>query len=335
VHLRARKRRSSQQTRGYANACPRPLHGFTLVELLVVIAIIAILAAILFPVFAQAKEAAKKTAGLSNTKQLGTGNALYLADHDDLYPMAFSRRTNGTWRYNNAHPCPQNAIVGGGWDLPGIPETVANQWAISLMPYIKSEDIFNANGTIDGMIAGEVFTAGVRPRKINLRMNGLLHTWSGTAIDNPAIVPAFWTGSGNLAIVGRSSANPSLLCTTNEDCRFNPIGPPQPSVTGTSMTPFFGYSNYNAAYRVWTYGGNQGGVIFSRADTSANYQRVGVAADPARNINNSQDPYAATTNGGAGFFFYATNDGNCAQITAANTAGNFRYVCHFRPDRQN
>jgi prepilin-type N-terminal cleavage/methylation domain-containing protein len=60
--------------------------GFTLIELLVVIAIIAILAAILFPVFAQAKAAAKKTADLSNMKQMATGVALYLNDFDDQYP---------------------------------------------------------------------------------------------------------------------------------------------------------------------------------------------------------------------------------------------------------
>jgi len=60
--------------------------GFTLIELLVVIAIIAILAAILFPVFAQAKAAAKKTQDLSNVKQIGTGIMMYTSDNDDMYP---------------------------------------------------------------------------------------------------------------------------------------------------------------------------------------------------------------------------------------------------------
>ena len=60
--------------------------GFTLIELLVVIAIIAILAAILFPVFAQAREAARKTACLSNMKQLGLGLTMYRQDYDQRDP---------------------------------------------------------------------------------------------------------------------------------------------------------------------------------------------------------------------------------------------------------
>ncbi len=64
----------------------RTHRAFTLIELLVVIAIIAILAAILFPVFAQAKLAAKKTSDLSNMKQIATGIAIYQNDSDDNFP---------------------------------------------------------------------------------------------------------------------------------------------------------------------------------------------------------------------------------------------------------
>src|SRR5207249_9420658 len=60
--------------------------GFTLIELLVVIAIIAILAAILFPVFAQAREKARATTCLSNLKQIALGLRMYVQDYDELYP---------------------------------------------------------------------------------------------------------------------------------------------------------------------------------------------------------------------------------------------------------
>ena len=62
--------------------------GFTLIELLVVIAIIAILAAILFPVFARAREQARKTTCISNLKQMGTAIMMYVQDYDEIYPIA-------------------------------------------------------------------------------------------------------------------------------------------------------------------------------------------------------------------------------------------------------
>lgn len=65
----------------------RRANAFTLIELLVVIAIIAILAAILFPVFASAREKARQTACLSNTKQIGTAVSMYVQDYDESLPM--------------------------------------------------------------------------------------------------------------------------------------------------------------------------------------------------------------------------------------------------------
>ncbi len=97
----------------------RITRGFTLIELLVVIAIIAILAAILFPVFAQARERARGISCLSNVKQLGTGLYMYVQDYDERLPSAFV----------NVPP-----INGGNTDV--IP------YDMQIMPYIRNAQLF-------------------------------------------------------------------------------------------------------------------------------------------------------------------------------------------------
>lgn len=104
--------------------------AFTLIELLVVIAIIAILAAILFPVFAQAKAAAKKTACLSNVKQLATGFAIYSSDYDDMF--------GGNLLVSVA------AWQGAGYGRPnGFMDPGADlNWGAQLFPYVKSMPLY-------------------------------------------------------------------------------------------------------------------------------------------------------------------------------------------------
>src|SRR5437867_12307273 len=70
--------------------------AFTLIELLVVIAVIAILAAILFPVFAQAREKARQAGCLSNLRQIGTATMLYVQDYDETYPHQLALSIPGT-----------------------------------------------------------------------------------------------------------------------------------------------------------------------------------------------------------------------------------------------
>jgi prepilin-type N-terminal cleavage/methylation domain-containing protein/prepilin-type processing-associated H-X9-DG protein len=102
--------------------------AFTLIELLVVIAIIAVLAAILFPVFAQSKDAAKKTACLSNLKQMGTAFGLYLNDSDGVYPSC----DNDKAKITGKPPEPETP------EADGPPE---HDWTLTVQPYVKNFDI--------------------------------------------------------------------------------------------------------------------------------------------------------------------------------------------------
>ena len=135
--------------------------AFTLIELLVVIAIIAILAAILFPVFAQAKLAAKKAVSISNQKQLGLAVLMYANDYDDMYPRedgctlndsfntAFDVQPSGTsplpWCTSTAFAFRDNHYSWGKWVLPYTKNT-----ALFFHPVIVKDPTGWALGELDG-----------------------------------------------------------------------------------------------------------------------------------------------------------------------------------------
>lgn len=121
--------------------------GFTLIELLVVIAIIAILAAILFPVFSSAKEAAKKTACISNLRQHVMSVSMYSQESDDVYPMGISATPQGVVSFihdltapyrKNADilQCPSYPTGNGGQDMSGNYQ--ANNYTGSLFQFLRA-----------------------------------------------------------------------------------------------------------------------------------------------------------------------------------------------------
>jgi prepilin-type N-terminal cleavage/methylation domain-containing protein len=114
--------------------------AFTLIELLVVIAIIAILAAILFPVFVKAKVAAKKTTTISNQKQIAMGIMMYLADHDDVWPRNDDCQA-GSSLNNTLNSNPFNP-TGAGCTFPFYYRMNHFAWQKWIMPYVKNIDIF-------------------------------------------------------------------------------------------------------------------------------------------------------------------------------------------------
>jgi prepilin-type N-terminal cleavage/methylation domain-containing protein len=115
--------------------------GFTLIELLVVIAIIAILAAILFPVFAQARERARQAGCLSNAKQLATANYMYIQDYDETI-------------------------------LPSTNYGVPNSdplkiWPSMLQPYVKNQGVFLCPSAVNAKFASDWSTRGFIPLGYN------------------------------------------------------------------------------------------------------------------------------------------------------------------------
>jgi prepilin-type processing-associated H-X9-DG protein len=149
-----------------------------LIELLVVIAIIAILAAILFPVFAQARAAARQTACLNNLKQLGTALTLYTQDYDETLP-------------GNSDPGGANGLA-LGWMTPVTPGTVSTYriWAREIFPYVKNLGVYVCPQSIprsqDGAPGGSTDVPAPPGGNSNYLLNGVVDTKALAAIPAPA-----------------------------------------------------------------------------------------------------------------------------------------------------
>ncbi len=141
--------------------------GFTLIELLVVIAIIAILAAILFPVFAKAREKARQTSCLSNLKQIGLGLLMYSQDYDEMWPFmtyydCFNPPGPGLWR-------------------PG-----AFPWHVTIQPYVKNWQVLICPSDAQRACMTKVGSAGSND------YDGMFIARFGYAPATPAEAASLW-----------------------------------------------------------------------------------------------------------------------------------------------
>ncbi len=175
------------------NFNPRRKGAFTLIELLVVIAIIAILAAILFPVFAQAREKARQTACTSNLRQIGLAFAMYETDYDELLPDRRDLKNSLPGGYKPWAGWPSTSDPRGGW--------VANVMA----PYAKSDGIWSCP-SVAGSVLGDaqqvVQESGATP-SVQVRY----WFWRFDRPDDPQPLDELWGKTDTQAVTDLRVAN--------------------------------------------------------------------------------------------------------------------------------
>jgi prepilin-type N-terminal cleavage/methylation domain-containing protein len=217
--------------------------GFTLIELLVVIAIIAILAAILFPVFAQAKAAAKKSATLSNLKQNATAVAIYLADADDTFPQSAYCAVGQTIPqspvgcqiysvYDALQPYTKNKDIIVDVAEPKAIDWVASLAAVAALPYLNG-------GTTLAASTNYIQFAGVVPNFAVFEDPGLGrnvdNVISGTSLDLASETIMFATGKRQRA----GTTNVEVpLAGSGEDNYFTSVAPGIAAKYRTPAQPF-------------------------------------------------------------------------------------------------
>lgn len=334
--------------------------AFTLIELLVVIAIISILAAILFPVFSQAKEAARKTTTLNNFKQIGTAMVMYIGDNDDSYPLAWSPDTaNGVWRsvagsggtasYVTSFPAGWRGGQYGGVRM----QEDSVMWANSIFQYVKSGDLYAASGVQKFRSSNPAIQPdyAANPGKFyatSLTFNGMLHGYNSSAVARPSQHPMLWQGMFKRAYEGFARANPELDCyDLATPCRFQSNTYPQQG-TWPRTSPGYGYVWFGAVNpygTAWIYAH---GMHFIQDDTSARFQQInapsmsftGTAAITRLGSVNTRHSFTRldTDPGSApGSPFYSADcDANLDGLPPNDdgTNLNIAYDCFFRPDSE-
>jgi prepilin-type N-terminal cleavage/methylation domain-containing protein len=273
--------------------------GFTLVELLVVIAVIAIVAAILFPVLAQAREKARQITCLSNCKQWGSTFMMYVQDYDETYPLAFGySRSLGGWMWSASNAFHQVPV---GW-RNGTPverlQVAAVEWANSVQPYVKTYSVYACPSGAEVRLSTN-YEQPLKPwANVSYTFNGLLMGYPEAGVVTPSRVPLLWEGHGKANIAGFALANPALICQDPDaGCRYIPRSQGACVPGNGGQSTMFGLEG-----TMWIH---NRGAIFVMADGSARWRRLGGVVggrtdgntDPYTNYDDSGFPKSAWVDG--------------------------------------
>ena len=223
--------------------------AFTLIELLVVIAIIAILAAILFPVFAQAREKARGISCLSNEKQIGTATMMYVQDYDETY-------------FNQPWPGGTPAAESGYFlDCAGQPGCQPTHFAVLLYPYIKNGQVFACPS-----FSGTTYTASFRLWAEGDATKKKIVPFSAYGVNEELLgsfTPKTMAGIENTASIGLIGENDYIFSWRN--CMLGPADTKVRKYWTIGSTPDYFY--YQTPPR------HTGGMNFVFADGHAKYAK--------------------------------------------------------------
>ncbi len=298
--------------------------AFTLIELLVVIAIIAILAAILFPVFAQAKAAAKKTAALSNVKQTATSTLLYGTDTDDLFPLATMNvpefgRTVTTGTQDRFVPVPASLL---GASEPQYKKNFANSFVHNaVQPYMKSVALLKDPVGVDKLLSGgampAIATIPAGTPSTTYTYNGLMQSSSSSSVASPANGILWWNGQGKRSLVGAGYASPWLYCLLDAPCTYVPDKANCSADKANGEASSFTRSSSATG---WDMHGN--GFVFAYTDGHAKFRKNGVGTRGTRDPRT--DPFGE---------YSGATDGNVSPNRFRRFfSANYCHAYLFRPD---